>query len=73
VPIFDEGLNMKGVVRVAAKWIINYPRRVKVALFGLQDLPENVGATAAVSATKTKFKATRPSIMAISAPIDCAA
>ena len=38
---------MKGVVRVAAKWLINYPRRVKVALFGLQDLPENVGATAA--------------------------
>ena len=30
MPIFDEGLNMKGVVRVAAQWSSNYPRRVKV-------------------------------------------
>jgi len=32
MPIFDEGLNMKGVVRVAAEWSTNFPRRVKALL-----------------------------------------
>jgi hypothetical protein len=45
MPIFDEGLNMKGVVRVAASWAPTYPRKVKVILQGIQDLPENSGAT----------------------------
>jgi hypothetical protein len=33
MPIFDEGLNMKGVVRVAAEWSTNYPRRIKASTF----------------------------------------
>mmetsp|Transcript_21589 Transcript_21589/g.39340 ORF Transcript_21589/g.39340 Transcript_21589/m.39340 type:complete len:190 (+) Transcript_21589:257-826(+) len=41
MPIFDEGLNMKGVVRVAACWSSSFPRRVKVTLQGVQDLPES--------------------------------
>jgi len=45
MPIFDEGLNMKGVVRVAAQWSSSYPRRVKVVLNGLQGLPEDGPAT----------------------------
>jgi hypothetical protein len=45
MPIFDEGLNMKGVVRVAAQWSSSFPRRVKVVLNGLQDLPEDGPAT----------------------------
>jgi hypothetical protein len=40
MPIFDEGLNMKGVVRVAALWSSSYPRRLKLALQGVQDVPE---------------------------------
>jgi hypothetical protein len=40
MPIFDEGLNMKGVVRVAAIWSTSYPRRLKMALQGVQDVPE---------------------------------
>jgi hypothetical protein len=45
MPIFDEGLNMKGVVRVAASWAPSYPRRLKVELLGVQDLPENSDLT----------------------------
>jgi uncharacterized coiled-coil protein SlyX len=41
MPIFDEGLNMKGVVRVTAMWSTNYPRRIKITLQGIQDLPES--------------------------------
>ena len=45
MPIFDEGLNMKGVVRVAAQWEINWPRQVRVSLFALRDIPEDTEAT----------------------------
>jgi len=37
MPIFDEGLNMKGVVRVAAKWSVHFPRKLKVTLLGVAD------------------------------------
>jgi hypothetical protein len=54
MPIFDEGLNMKGVVRVAACWSTSFPRRVKVTLQGVQDLPEDQEANEVACRVVTK-------------------